>query len=600
MVAQPSPVPFQPYRKVQVGAERDMRAILESTSKAIATRIARLPIGIGGDVRKAQLVVTLAAIKRAQHSMWTGPVRDTIVTGVDDAQKAAESAIETMTRVAYASLSDAAAEALVRGLRLSAEAGLKAESARKIRELSSRVYHQAALHEGKVEQLIREGLIAGLSARELAATVHSYISPTTPGGSSYAAMRLARTEINNAFHERQLQGAKRPGVTAVKWNLSGSHRVPDLCNVYASHGKGSGEWMVDAVPDKPHPQCFCYLTYITASPEEFQKRLAAGSFDDEIDARTRANLARLGQPTSPREGKPKPTKASPSSSALPKTQVAALDKFNDGMTRDEWHWDAGANLNAIDALIKKKMVVRDGKKTVIIHGQEVQHDTYRLASPSSSKTEPTPIVKDDPLNRVEGEGRDRVQRVLNEQRAFVPNSMRRFNGVRKMSPTEAKSFAAQYGKTALGGYTVQTSEIAIHPQVLTSAYERQFSRELKNGFLSKCGHNHGAVESFIAHETGHHVDKMMGLSGTTEKKVVWRAVAEALGLKPPLLMDAKSLDRWVEKNQAVIAKKVSTYGSENAAELLAEVWAEYTTNDSPRAHVKAIGKAMQTLAERIA
>jgi ADP-ribosyltransferase exoenzyme len=296
VAAQPSPIPFQPYRKVQVGAERDMRAILESTAKAIATRISRLPLGIGGDVRKAQLVVTLAAIKRMQQSMWTGPVRDTVVTGVDDAQKAAESAIETMTRVAYAALPDGAAEALTRGLRLAAEAGIKAESARKIRELSSRVYHQAALHEGKVEQLIREGLIAGLSAKELAKTVHDYVSPTTPGGASYAAMRLARTEINNAFHEQQLEGAKRPGVTAVKWNLSGSHRVPDLCNVYAMHGKGSGQWAVGEVPDKPHPQCFCYLTYITSSPKEFQQRLAAGSFDDEIDKRTRANLALLGQP----------------------------------------------------------------------------------------------------------------------------------------------------------------------------------------------------------------------------------------------------------------------------------------------------------------
>jgi hypothetical protein len=155
------------------------------------------------------------------------------------------------------------------------------------------VYRQRALHDGKIEDLIREGLIANLSAKELSQTVYKYVSPTTPGGASYAAMRLARTEINNAFHERQLQGSTRPGVKAVKWNLSGSHKVPDKCNQYADHG-GNGHWAVGNVPDKPHPQCFCYLTYITQSPEQFRRALASGDLDAEIDRRTRENLARLG------------------------------------------------------------------------------------------------------------------------------------------------------------------------------------------------------------------------------------------------------------------------------------------------------------------
>jgi hypothetical protein len=293
MPALPSPKPFQPYRRVQVEAEADLRRILEQTARAIQRRIALLPVGIGGQVRAAQLRMTLTAIKKLQRSMWTGAVSPRVARGVTVAEDAAESAIETMTRVAYASLPDAVADELVRGLRASAESGLKSDAARRRRELSTLVYRQSALHEGKVEDLIREGLVSNLSAKELAQTVYKYVSPNTPGGSSYAAMRLARTEINNAFHERQLQGAKRPGVTAVKWNLSGSHKVPDLCNVYANHN-GNGHWAVGNVPEKPHPQCFCYLTYITTPPGEFQKRLAAGSFDSEIARRTRENMARLG------------------------------------------------------------------------------------------------------------------------------------------------------------------------------------------------------------------------------------------------------------------------------------------------------------------
>lgn len=290
---EPSPKEFQPYRRVQAQTEHDLRAILEQTARSIQRRINSLPLGVGGQVRAAQLRATLGAIRKMQRAMWTTGVRPTVMRAVKDAEDAAESAIEAMTRVAYAALPDAAAESLVRGLRASAESGLRSDAARKRRDLSERVYRQRALHEGKVEDLIREGIISNLSAKELASTVYKYVSPTTPGGASYAAMRLARTEVNNAFHERQLEGASRPGVRAVQWNLSGSHVVPDLCNKYAAHG-GNGHYAPGNVPDKPHPQCFCYLTYITQSPEQFRKALANGDFDRELERRTRENLARLG------------------------------------------------------------------------------------------------------------------------------------------------------------------------------------------------------------------------------------------------------------------------------------------------------------------
>lgn len=305
MAAQPSPKEFQPYRRIQAENERHLRLMLEQTAKAIEARVKKLPVGVGGEVRGAQLRATLAAIRKLQRAMWTAGVRPTVIRAMEDAEKAAESAIEAMTRVAYASLPDAAAEELVRSLRASAESGLKSDAARKRRELSERVFRLRALHDGKVEDMIRQGLIANLSAKELADSVYKYVSPTTPGGASYAAMRLARTEINNAFHERQLAGAERPGVSAVKWNLSGSHVVPDLCNVYAGHN-GDGEWPVGKVPDKPHPQCFCFLTYITLSPADFQSKLADGGFDAEIERRTRENMARLGQKVGDIKPKPEP------------------------------------------------------------------------------------------------------------------------------------------------------------------------------------------------------------------------------------------------------------------------------------------------------
>lgn len=286
-----SPPEFQPYRNLQADTEKALIRVLEITAKAIEKRVATLKPGIGGVVRAAQLRATLAAVRRMQRAMWVGLVDGDIERAIQAALEAGDSAVEALTAFAYTAMPKAAADALVAGLRAAAQSGLESDAARRKRELSTRVYKLAALHTGKVEDTIRAGLISGLSAKELAHDVYEYVSPTARGGASYAAMRLARTEINNAFHERQIEGAKRPGVSAVKWNLSGSHKVPDECNIYADHEP----YAPDKIPEKPHPQCFCYLTYVTTPPAQFQKDLEAGKWDDEIDRRTRENMARLGQ-----------------------------------------------------------------------------------------------------------------------------------------------------------------------------------------------------------------------------------------------------------------------------------------------------------------
>jgi hypothetical protein len=301
-MALPSPKEFQPYRKVQGDAEDKLRRILEATAKAIEKRIATLKPGIGGVVRAAQLRLVLRQVRQLQQKMWVGAITPMIAGQIQASLEAGESAVEALTRVAYGAMNEPAAEQLIRGLKAAAAAGLKADAVRRRRALSDRVYKIAALHEDKVEDAIRAGIIANLSARELAQDVYQYISPTTKGGAAYAAQRLARTEINNAFHERQIQGASRPGVKAVQWNLSNSHPRPDECNLYAAHEP----FPPDAVPDKPHPNCFCYLTYVTMSPEEFVEALDRGAFDDELDRRTKENLARLGQRVGTTDPNPEP------------------------------------------------------------------------------------------------------------------------------------------------------------------------------------------------------------------------------------------------------------------------------------------------------
>lgn len=287
--------PLIAYSRTQLIYDRKLAVILQRAAREIEQRIRKLKVGVGGEVRAAQLRLVLAEVREVQKALWESGVRSILLEGRNAGATAAEINAETIQRVMYASLPEDVAEALARGIEATARAGIKTDYARIPRALSTRVYKNEALANKTIEQLIRSGLIQGLSAKELAQTVYRYVSPTAPGGASYSSLRLARTEINNAFHQQQILAADRPGVLGVKWNLSGSHPKPDECNDLAQRDNGLGPGVYDKanVPAKPHPQCFCYLTYEMMTPAQFKKSLDSGAFDDILRREIDANLARL-------------------------------------------------------------------------------------------------------------------------------------------------------------------------------------------------------------------------------------------------------------------------------------------------------------------
>ncbi len=158
--------------------------------------------------------------------------------------------------------------------------------------LSRRVYRNRALQRGAVDRVINNGLLLGRTPREIAAEVRGFIDPHTPGGTSYAALRLGRTEVVNAYHNSAVNRYQStPWIERVKWNLSGSHGKPDICNEYAaqSWGRGwpAGMYPVDEVPSKPHPQCLCYATPVSPSLDAFARAYKRGDFDAYISAQLR-------------------------------------------------------------------------------------------------------------------------------------------------------------------------------------------------------------------------------------------------------------------------------------------------------------------------
>lgn len=294
------PKPLRDYLLVQKKFDLEMVKMLEAAARDLQRRIERLSGSslFSDKVRASQLRLVLAEIRSEQLAMFLA-IGDTIRAGQIAAATQAVDDLEEIARLALSALPRRAGEVFIESLRSSAGAGIKNLYARVPRELSQRLYKDGVWSSGKLEEIIRNGIARAASARELARDVYKFVSPTAPGGASYVSMRLARTEINNAFHNQQIASFDVPWVDAIKWNLSGSHKKPDDCDRYAKTDQyrlGTGLFPPGKVPGKPHPQCLCYLTAETVSPKKFAADVRDGKYDDELRKRFHANLEALKGP----------------------------------------------------------------------------------------------------------------------------------------------------------------------------------------------------------------------------------------------------------------------------------------------------------------
>jgi hypothetical protein len=278
----PGEAPIKTFAKASRQADGDLLQLLARAAEESRKEAAALAaLGkAGANVRSRQYLLAARGLHEAMRSMWDGVGYLTIWGEREVAEAAAESAAmmqRDLLKGKYAKLGDS--------LLWQSKAGVDSYISRKENtlDLSQKVYRNVAFWTGQVDKRISLSLLRGQSAREIAAMVSKYISPDVPGGVSYAAMRLARTEINNAFHLSTIRFTREnPWVRGYKWNLSGSHPKSDICNEYASYSGdnlGIGGYKKTNVPGKPHPHCFCYITVIQMSPEEFVTASNAGRFD---------------------------------------------------------------------------------------------------------------------------------------------------------------------------------------------------------------------------------------------------------------------------------------------------------------------------------
>lgn len=157
------------------------------------------------------------------------------------------------------------------------EAALKRIQGTSYKPLADTVYGTKNIASGWVDDIINRALASGWSRQRLAAELRKSIDPNVAGGVSYAANRTARTEINNAFHsisaERYMNSIL---VEGVDWNLSSSHPEGDICDTLADESPYDKR----KVPHKPHPNCYCFITPVLPTDDEFLDKLFNGDYDD--------------------------------------------------------------------------------------------------------------------------------------------------------------------------------------------------------------------------------------------------------------------------------------------------------------------------------
>lgn len=609
------PEPLQRFFGAYKPTEAEMRQMLTDAADEAERTIPKLLEQNPNSLKAAQLQLILREVHAQQRALW-GDLGVTIRDGMERSAYAAtagESVIDRYLRRAGLDMPDLRAS-----FRAQAKRGFENVLAKGFNNipLSKQVYKTQALAMGWIDRKIRTGLILQTSAKELAKQVRDFIDPNVKGGVSFAAFRLARTELNNAFHTTAIARADEPWATGMGWHLSGSHPPhppgrPEVCETYArtDNGLGVGVFPRGKVPSKPHPQCLCYVTQEVVDEDTFIDKLLAGDYDEHLGHKAEVD----------------PPKKDPALAFLdatakdPANSTASLlnelvNKY--GVSRE----DAKGMLAVYRPPKGKPARAKPPKATVVpldpeqrparppkgVPGQG-QHTgpiksaksiPKREATPAPLPSQPTDKVKQRIQDITEFQNRKpadrrRVVKALEHQAGFAPKSVTALNGVKEMDST-----APSFGQPGImGEYDLIRQMIFINGPSFLPQAENVFAKEKSTNYISKCGQQFDSMDALIAHEFGHHVHDRWINGSSRQKKEGWTGLARVLGVPPPRNFGNEGLLEWGEKHKTLIANSVSKYGSTNVLEMMAEVWAEYTLGDPPRSHISDMGEVLQKLAE---
>jgi hypothetical protein len=538
-------------------ADRDVLQILEQSRRDIELmfkEIEKRP-GIGALIRREQLLLVKRNLQREQAKIWTrlGDViqarrLEAAVRAIDLARRTDASLLQSLGKSQGEEIAKAIADAERDTAERSIDRMVSRVNGDSYIPLSEKVYRSKVSINSRIDRMVNSALARGLSAKEFAGEIRDYINPNTPGGLRYASMRLARTEINNAAHAVAIDSVQgKPWVSGMKWHLSSSHPRVDVCNNLASGGhNGLGVYPKDQVPAKPHPHCLCFVTPETPTDDEFLDHLLGGQYNDYLEKYSPGISKRLGGLTAPPApaSPPAPVKAHRAAKATPakKTPAKAV------LTQPQKIAAAKAHVDAITA----KLPIGNG----------IQATT---------------------------------KATLNKQSRLTPTVVTRLREIRMGTQKDLVDLGHPQ---AVAGYWPDERRMSVFGSIFTPAGDRVAEKSVRTGWWSQCVGS--GASSTISHEFGHHVHNMMLNATTWQRQTFWDIVAKELQLPSPGSGSGQIVSLWVRTNTKTIKTAVSEYATTNDSEFLAEIWAEFSTNPNARPHIKAIGEAMQKLAEESA
>lgn len=270
-------------RRYDAKVNERLRAAMEDIERELSVMELTL---VSKVVRSAQLMQAMTTISATLSSFWMA-TGDVVRAGQEEARtEALKLAFDWDSVLLRLALPSGKRAAMRNGLLAASQFNVEAMLARIYKSrlpLSDQVYKTAALANGWVESRVDRALARGATVKELTQDVRDFVNPRTPGGATYAARRLARTEINAAYHAVQIVHHEDvPWVTGMQWALSGSHPVVDICDRLARSdhsGMGKGVFAKNAVPPKPHPQCLCYIYPKQVDAGVFLRGMRSGRYD---------------------------------------------------------------------------------------------------------------------------------------------------------------------------------------------------------------------------------------------------------------------------------------------------------------------------------
>lgn len=282
------------YIDLRLRQDQGVRGIFIRSAQKIAAEIRRLKrIGYGSQMNMRYMATLRDSLK--QHGIGeslTTLLQTDIVNAVDAGST--YSMEVTMSQLSKTKLAKAPIQ---RTFFRTNERAVEACWARthKGLHLSDRIWAHDQKYRTVMSEIIQDGVATGEDPVETARQLEQYVrrgkktlaadypemmermGNRIPQDISYEALRLVRTETAAAFGEGTIAAASvSPSYTGMKWVLSGSHQVPDICDdlANADNSLGKGVWPPGQEPPMPaHPNCLCILVSVHEDTDSFMQRL---------------------------------------------------------------------------------------------------------------------------------------------------------------------------------------------------------------------------------------------------------------------------------------------------------------------------------------